>query len=95
MKKRLNPNDRNRHYCNIKLLPNQATHSAAPDFITHSICSFHLNDYIRECVRKNKPVTFDIACFATRNIDNDLVITISVPFFDNAKPKFALDEFTE
>ena len=95
MKKRLNPTDRNRHYCNIKLRANPATHSSAPDFITHSICSAHLNIYIRECVRKNKPITFDIASFATRNIDNDLVITISVPFFDNAKPQFAIDEFTE
>ena len=95
MKKRQRPNDRNRHYCNIQLRANPATHSSAPDFITHSITSDALNDYITECVRRNKPITFDIACFANKNSDHDLVITLSVPFFDNAKPQFAIDEFTE
>jgi hypothetical protein len=80
---------------NIKLTKNPATHSAAPKFIRHSISSAHLNDYIKNCVETNRPVSFDIAAFAVKNSEDDLVITLSVPHFEKHQPTNLIDLFVE
>lgn len=94
-RKNMMKRDHQRHYLNIKLTKNTAKHSAAPEFIRHSISSEYLNDYIRNCVETNRPVTFDIAAFAVKNSEDDLVITISVPHFEKRRPTNLIDLFVE
>jgi hypothetical protein len=88
-------NDRKRHYLNIRLRKNSAKHKEAPAFITHSIRSEYLNEYIAHCVATNKPVCFDVAAFAVKTSADELVVTLSVPFFDKRLPTNLSDHFKD
>ena len=80
---------------NIKLKKNNAKTKDAPSFISYSITSDYLNEYIAECVATNRPVLFDIAAFPVKDSADDLVITLSVPYFEKRKPTNLLDHFEE
>lgn len=88
------PAKRPRHYCNIHLRPNPYNSKSAPEFLSHSITSEVLLEHIHTCIINQKPITFDIASFAVKDSD-ELVITLSVPFFPKMRPTLVEDFFTD
>jgi hypothetical protein len=88
------PEKRTRHYCNIRLRNNPYNSKSAPEFLSHSITSEVLLEHINNCIRNQKKITFDIASFAVKDSD-ELVITLSVPFFPKMRPNLVEDFFTD
>jgi hypothetical protein len=85
---------RPRHYCNIHLRPNPYNSKSAPEYLSHSITSEVLLEHIHTCIKNQKPISFDIASFAVKD-SNEIVITLSVPFFPKMRPTLVEDFFTD
>jgi len=88
------PAKRPRHYCNIHLRPNPYNSKSAPEYLSHSITSEVLIQHIHNCIIQQTPITFDIASFAVKDSD-ELVISLSVPFFPKMRPTLVEDFFTD
>jgi len=86
-------NDYRRDYLTVRLPRNSSKHKEAPNYVKHSITSDYLNDYVKNCVDNDKPVVFDLAAFDKNK--EEMIIVISVPFFEKRKPTTLFDHFTE
>ena len=86
-------NDYRRDYLTVKLPRNSSKKKESPQFVKHSITSDFLTEYVKNCVYTNKPVVLDLAAFE-KNKD-EMIIVISVPFFEKRKPTTLFDHITE
>ena len=86
-------NDYRRDYITVRLPKNSSNHKGSPPYVKHSITSDYLNEYVRSCVEKNKKVIFDIAVYEKNK--EEMIIVISIPFFEKRKPTNLFDHITE
>ena len=85
--------DYRRDYITVRLPKNSSNHKGSPPYVKHSITSDYLNDYVKNCVVNDKPVVFDLAAFDKNK--EEMIIVISVPFFEKRKPTTLFDHITE
>ena len=73
--------------------PSHANNKKAPEHIMRNLkLSVTFTNHIVECVKNNRAPDFDVAVFSKN--ENDVVVTISVPFFKNKHPT-TIEEFFE
>jgi hypothetical protein len=82
-----------RDYLTVRLPRNSSKHKEAPQYVKHSITSDYLNEYLKSCVEKDRPVVLDLAAFEKSK--DELIVVISVPFFEKRKPTTLFDHITE
>jgi hypothetical protein len=85
--------DYRRDYLIVKLPKNNSMHKEAPQYVKHSITSDYLNQYLKNCIEKDKPVVIDLAIFEKNK--EEAIVVISIPFFKNQKPLTLFDHITE
>jgi hypothetical protein len=85
--------DYKRDYLTVRLAKNSSKHKEAPKYVKHSITSDYLNEYLKSCVEKDRPVVLDLAAFEKSK--DELIVVISVPFFEKRKPTTLFDYITE
>jgi hypothetical protein len=85
--------DYRRDYITVRLPKNSSNPKGSPPYVKHSITSDYINEYVRSCVEKNKKVVFDLAVYEKNK--EEMIIVISIPFFEKRKPTNLFDHITE
>lgn len=85
--------DYRRDYLTVRLPKNSSKNKESPQYVKHSITSDYLNEYVKNCVVNDKPVVLDLAAFEQKK--DEMIIVISVPFFEKRKPTTLFDHITE
>lgn len=89
-----NKKDYRRCYVNFKLNKNTSTSENSPDAILRNVqLTPTLINHILNAIKKDKTPELDVALFVREEPHNDLVVTLSVPYFPNNPPTTLEERF--